>query len=279
MPESDSLKNLAVHTITHKPWSARQCIDKFAEAGVTGVTFWLKDFEDDTPSQIGDYARVAGLDVVSVARGGFFCAKNTLRRQALLNDNYRAIAQTAEAGAPSLVLVCGAWPGQTLEESRKQILEGIEYILPRAQDAGVKLAIEPLHPLYADDRSAINTMATANAICDQLGSPEHLGIAVDVYHTWWDPDLENQIRIAGEKNRLFGFHICDWKTPTTDLLNDRGIMGEGCIDIATIQKWVKSAGFQGHDEVEIFSNTHWDSDQDEYLGKIIEGYQAIERLA
>lgn len=272
---SESLKNLAVHTITNKPWSTRQCIDKYAAAGVRGVTFWLKDFEEDTPAQIGDYARAAGLDVVSVARGGFFCAKNTLRRQALLNDNYKAIAQTAEAGAPSLVLVCGAWPGQTLEESRSQILTGIEYILPRAQDAGIRLAIEPLHPVYADDRSAINTIASANAICDQLGSPEHLGIAIDVYHTWWDPELWNQIRITGEKNRLFSFHICDWRTPTTDLLNDRGIMGEGCIDIARIRGQVRAAGFQGHDEVEIFSNAHWASDQNEYLQKIVTAYSEL----
>jgi sugar phosphate isomerase/epimerase len=272
---SDDLKNLAIHTITNKPWSTRQCIDKYAEAGISGITFWLKDFEDESPATVGDYARATGLEVISVARGGFFCAPNTLRRQALLNDNYKAIEQSAEAGAPSLVLVCGSHLEQSLEESRHQILTGIEYILPRAQEYGVKLAVEPLHPTYAADRSAINTMATANEICDQLGSPEHLGIAVDTYHTWWDPELQNQIKIAGQKNRLFGFHICDWKTPTLDPLNDRGIMGEGSINNAEIRTWMSNAGFHGKAEIEIFSNLHWATDQDEYLQKIITAYQSI----
>ena len=263
---------LCIHTITNKPWSARECIENYALEGVGGITFWLKDFEDERPDVIGKEASDAGLEVVGVARGGFFCAESTLRRQALLNENYKAIEQTAEAGAPVLVLVCGADPTRTLQESRDQILTGIEYILPRAEEAGIKLAIEPLHPMYADDRSAINTVRTANEMCDQLGSPKHLGIAVDVYHTWWDPELAAQIRITGEKNRLFSFHICDWKTPTTDFLNDRGLMGEGCIDIPGIRQQVEDAGFNGFNEVEIFSTEYWAMDQAEYVEKIKQAY-------
>jgi sugar phosphate isomerase/epimerase len=266
---------LCIHTITNNPWSARECIDNYAREGVAGITFWRKDFEDEKPAAIGQAARDAGLEVVSVARGGFFCAESTLRRQALLNDNIEAIGQTAEAGAPVLVLVCGSDPGQSLPTSRDQILAGLEHILPRAADAGVKLAIEPLHPMYADDRSAINTMRTANALCDRLGSPEQLGIAVDVYHTWWDPDLEAEIRTAGEKNRLFAFHICDWKSPTTDILNDRGLMGEGCIDIAEIRRWMRKGGFNGFDEVEIFSDRYWAEDQSAFLARTLPAYHAI----
>jgi sugar phosphate isomerase/epimerase len=271
-----TVMKLAIHTITNKPWSARTCIERYAAAGVNGITFWLKDLEDEKPAALGQAARDSGLEVVSLARGGFFCAESTLRRQALINENLKAIDQCAELGSPSLVLVCGADKAQSLETSRAQITAGIEFLLPRAEKAGVKLAIEPLHPMYADDRSAINTMRSANAVCDALGSPAHLGLAVDVYHTWWDPELEEQIRITGEKGRLFGFHICDWKTPTTDFLNDRGNIGEGCIDIAGIRRMVRAAGFTGHDEVEIFSHHHWARDQDTFLGEIVAAYQSLE---
>jgi sugar phosphate isomerase/epimerase len=125
--------------------------------------------------------------------------------------------------------------------------------------------------MYADDRSAVNTMAQAADICARLKSP-WVGIALDVYHVWWDPDLEREIARAGRENTLFAFHICDWKTPTTDLLNDRGLMGEGCIPIRTIRGWVEQAGFTGFNEVEIFSNRYWSQDQDAYLHAIQQAY-------
>ncbi len=203
----------------------------------------------------------------------FFPAATAAGRQAAIDDNLRAIETAHALGAPLIVLVCGAVPGQPLEESRRQITEGIAAVLPAAQQANVKLAIEPLHPMYADDRSAITTMAQAHAVCDALGSPSHLGIAVDVYHVWWDDTLEVQIKRAGELNRLFAFHVCDWKTPTTDLLNDRGLMGEGCIPIREIKSWVIAAGFNGCNEVEIFSNRYWAMDQTEYLKRIASAYQ------
>jgi sugar phosphate isomerase/epimerase len=171
-------------------------------------------------------------------------------------------------------LVCGAVPGQPLVESRKQIADGIDAVLPHARAAGVTLAIEPLHPMYADDRSAVNTMRQAHEICDSLGSPSHLGIAADVFHIWWDPELQQMIQLAGEKGRLSAYHICDWKTPTTDLLNDRGLMGEGCIPLSEIGAWVDQAGFKGLREVEIFSNRYWAMDQHLYLKQIIEAHRA-----
>ncbi|MGI8605177.1 MAG: sugar phosphate isomerase/epimerase family protein [Verrucomicrobiales bacterium] len=263
----DDLSRLAVHTITNRPWSTEECIQNYAAAGVRGITFWRYNFEGRDPERIGRQAREAGLDVVAVARGGFFTNDDWW------DDNRRAVDETAGCGAPVLVLVCGAKPGQPLEVSRAQIAERLGKLLRYAAERDVKLAIEPLHPMYADDRSAINTIAQAHALCDALGSPPALGIAVDVYHTWWDPDLRKGIDRARKTGRLFSFHICDWLTPTTDLLNDRGLMGEGCIDLKRISNWIGRSGFPGWREVEIFSNRWWGTDQAQYLKKIVAAYQ------
>jgi sugar phosphate isomerase/epimerase len=214
----------------------------------------------------------AGLDIVSLCRGGFFPATTVSGRQAAIDDNLRSIEQAHAIGAPLIVLVCGAVVGQSLAESRRQITDGIGSVLAAAEHAGVKLAIEPLHPLYADNRSAVNTMRQAHEICDALGSPKQLGIAVDLYHVWWDAELEQQIKHAGQTKRLDAFHICDWKTPTIDLLNDRGLMGEGCINIREISEWVDQAGFKGYREVEIFSDKWWSEDQGFFLDQIVSRY-------
>ena len=217
--------------------------------------------------------RGEGLDIVSYVRGGFFSALNEEGRQSAIDDNKRLIDEAHELGAPLIVLVCGATPGQSLFESRKQITDGIAAVMPHAEAAGVKLGIEPLHPMYADSRSAVSTMAQSNEICEAVGS-KNLGITLDVFHVWWDDQLEAQTRIAGEKGRLFSFHICDWKDQPEDMLNDRGLMGEGVIDIPQIRKWVNEAGFSGYEEVEIFSNRYWAMDQDAFLEKIKEAYLA-----
>jgi sugar phosphate isomerase/epimerase len=140
-----------------------------------------------------------------------------------------------------------------------------------AQDAGIRLAIEPLHPMYAGDRSAVNTLKQANDMADNINS-NWLGVAVDVYHLWWDPELKPEIERCAEQKHLFAFHVCDWKVPTIDFLNDRGLMGEGCINIPEIRSWVETAGFTGYNEVEIFSNNYWATDQHEYLEKIKTAY-------
>lgn len=265
------LSRLCVHTVTTKPWSIEEAMDKYAGVGISGITVWQDALDNRNPSLIGDQLRSRNLEIVSLCRGGFFPAKAESDREKAIDDNRRAIELAAELGAPSVVLVCGAVPGQPLETSRQQIIDGIAAVLPDAEAAGIQLSIEPLHPMYADDRSAINTMAQANAACAQLDHPL-LGIAVDVYHLWWDDQLEAQIKIAAENNRLFAFHICDWMTPTSDILNDRGLMGEGCIPIRKIRKWMEENGFTGFNEVEIFSNRWWQSDQDEFLKEIINAY-------
>jgi sugar phosphate isomerase/epimerase len=269
------LTRLCLHTVTTKPWSTEQCIDKFAAAGVNAITFWRYNLEGRDPAAVGRQARESGLAITSLCRGGFFPARTSADRQKAIDDNRRCIAEAHALGAPLIVLVCGAVPGQSLEESRKQITDGIAAVLPDAEAAGVKLGIEPLHPMYADDRSAVNTMRQANDICDALGSPAAVGIAADVYHIWWDPELKQQIDHTAARNRLFAFHICDWKTPTTDLLNDRGLMGEGCIPIRQISDWVDATGYSGVREVEIFSTRYWAMDQDQWLSRIGESYRGI----
>jgi sugar phosphate isomerase/epimerase len=200
-----------------------------------------------------------GLTVTGLCRGGFFTSKNWQ------DDNRRAIEEAHVLGARCLVLVVGGLlPGsRDLILSREKIKEGIAAILPEARKAGVPLAIEPLHPMQAADRACVNTLEQALDLCDALG--DGIGVAVDVYHVWWDPKLEAQIRRAGAK-RILAYHICDWRVPTRDLLNDRAMMGDGVIDLKLIRSWIEAAGYPGFHEVEIFSELDWwKRDPDEVL--------------
>jgi sugar phosphate isomerase/epimerase len=262
---------LCLHTITTKPWSIEVAIEKYAKAGIKGITVWRQWLEGRNPTQVGDSIRAAGLEVVSLARGGFFPADNQRDRQIAIDDNLKIIDETAALGAPLVVLVCGAVPGQPLTESRKQIQDGIEMIANHARQLNIKLGIEPLHPMYADDRSAINTLKQANDMCEFLNHPS-VGVVIDIYHLWWDPELKAEILRCGNNQHLLAFHICDWLTPTKDFLNDRGLMGDGCIDIPQIRGWVEETGFKGFVEVEIFSNDWWQKDQDQFLEIIKDAY-------
>ena len=265
------LSRLCIHTITTKPWDIETAARRFSQAGVGGITVWRDALEGRDIKRTGNMLRDCNLKIVSLCRGGFFPALESSGREAAIDENRRAIDEAASLGAPLVVLVCGAVAGQSLNDSRKQIHDGIAAILPHAEAAGVRLAIEPLHPMYADSRSAINTLAQANDLAEDLNSP-WVGVAVDVYHLWWDPSLEREIRRCGENGNLSAFHICDWKTPTTDLLNDRGLMGEGCINIRQIREWVEAAGFNGFNEVEIFSSRYWAEDQSVFLDQIKQAY-------
>jgi sugar phosphate isomerase/epimerase len=268
------LSGLCIHTITTKPWSIEEAAKNYSALGVRGITVWRDTLSGRSIKQTGNMLRKHNLTVVSLCRGGFFAGKELSRRQAALDDNRRAIEEAFELGTKTIVLVCGADPAQSLEESRKQIHDGIAAILPDAKSAGIKLAIEPLHPMYADTRSAINTLAQANDLAETLNSP-WVGVAVDVYHLWWDPDLEKEIVRCGKNKNLLAFHVSDWKSPTLDLLNDRGLMGEGCIPVRKIRSWVEAAGFTGYIEVEIFSNEYWKQDQSDFLRNIITSYKTF----
>lgn len=259
------LSRLCIHTMTTKPWSLREAIEGYMRAGVPAITVWRQHLEPCGVEDAGRMLRESGLNVVSLCRGGFFPGVTHAKRQLAIEDNKRAIDEARALGAPLVVLVCGAVPGMPLAEARKQVLDGIATVLDHAAQANVKLGIEPLHPMYADDRSAVSTLEQANNMVAALQSP-WVGVTVDVYHLWWDPYLQSEIARAGKS--ILSFHVCDWRTPTRDILNDRALMGEGCIRIAQIRKWVEDTGFNGPIEVEIFSSEYWATDQTEYVEKI-----------
>jgi sugar phosphate isomerase/epimerase len=269
--ELTDFSKLCVHTLTTKPWNLRQCVENYSAAGIYGITIWRNVLEGQNLKEAKTMLDDFGMKVVSVARGGFFPSVEKEKRQAAIDDNLFCIEQATAVGAPVIVLVCGADGRQPLEKSREQIKEGILKILPQAKAAGVKLAIEPLHPMYAGDRSAINTLAQANQMAEEINS-EFVGIAVDVYHLWWDNNLQQEIKRCGKNRKLFAFHVCDWNVPTVDFLNDRGLMGDGCINVKEIRGWVEETGFLGYNEVEIFSDKYWATDQKMYLGKIKNAY-------
>jgi sugar phosphate isomerase/epimerase len=265
------LSRLCVHTITTKPWDLETAVERFANAGVKGITVWRDALAGRSIHATGNMIRQHGLEIVSLCRGGFFPHTTAAGRQQAINDNLLAIEEAAQLGAPLIVLVCGSDPAQSLEVSRQQIYEGIAAILPQAAAAGIKLAIEPMHPMYADTRSAINTLAQANDMALAFNSP-WVGVAVDVYHLWWDPSLQQEIERCGKNGHLFAFHVCDWRVPTRHLLLDRGLMGEGCIPIRQIRHWVEATGFNGFSEVEIFSEEYWSQDQQVFLHQVIQAY-------
>ena len=212
---------------------------------------------------------------------------------AALDDNRRAVDEAKTLDAACLVLVVGGLPGalagtpqsKDLFAARRDVRDGIAATLEYARSVGMPLAIEPLHPMYAADRACVNTIEQALDLCDALDPPAvgagapspalaGLGVAVDVYHVWWDPKLEAQIARAG-RDRLLAFHVCDWLVPTRDLLNDRGMMGDGVIEIPRIRAWVEAAGFAGYSEVEIFSSENWwKRPADEVLATCIERHRS-----
>jgi sugar phosphate isomerase/epimerase len=245
-----------------KQWSLAQIVEGCARHGIRGISPWRDQVAHLGLSKSASLIKKHGLTVTGLCRGGFFTAKDWR------DDNRRAIEEAHALGAQCLVLVVGGLlPGsKDLILSRKRIEDGIAAILPEARAAGVPLAIEPLHPMQAAERACVNTLEQALDICDALG--EGVGVAVDVYHLWWDPKLASQIERAGK--RILAYHICDWLVPTRDLLNDRGMMGDGVIDLPLIRRWVEDAGYAGFQEVEIFSEHWWQRDPDEVLRVCIE---------
>lgn len=266
------LNKLCIHTITTKSLSFTEACNAYSRRNIQGITIWRDAVENIPAAEVRKILEDHNLNLVSYCRGGFFPDPDSSKRKLAIGDNLKMIEEAEAIKAPLIVLVCGAHPGQSLEVSRDQIRKGIEAILPASSDAGIKLAIEPLHPMYADERSAINTLEQANELTEEFNSP-FLGVALDVYHVWWDPDLKNQIMRCGKSKNLFAFHICDWLTPTVHFLLDRGLMGEGCINIKQIRSWVEEAGFDGFHEVEIFSERWWGINQKEFLDKIINSYK------
>lgn len=254
------LSRLCIHTATTRPLPLPVAVAEYARVGATGITVWRDALDLLGVKESARVVRESGLKMVSLCRGGFFVSPEAAGRAKAVEENLAILDEAAELGAPVIVYVCGAAKGVALPEARKQITGAFETLLPRAESLGLTLAIEPLHPMYAADRSAVNTLGQANDMVEALQS-RHIGVALDVYHTWWDERLENEIARCGRLGALSAFHVCDYKAGTKDLLNDRGLPGDGVIDIRQIRGWVERAGFSGPIEVEVFSTDYWAREQ------------------
>lgn len=241
-------------------------IDACVRRGIRAISPWRDQVQAAGLAKVSKLVKAHGLELSGYCRGGMFPAMTAPERAAALDDNRRAVDEARELNAKCLVLVVGGLPGalagrpgsKDIALARTQVRDGIAALLEYSRSVGMPLAIEPLHPMYAADRACVNTMEQALDLCDELDPSRSgaLGVACDVYHVWWDPKLESQVARAG-RERLLAFHACDWLVPTTDLLLDRGMMGDGVIDIRRIRGWVEAQGFDGYSEVEIFSERNW----------------------
>jgi sugar phosphate isomerase/epimerase len=257
-------------------WNLREAVEACARHGIRAVDPWRDQVAsvglDDAVRAIKDN----GMSVSGYCRGGMFPAATPAARQAAIDDNKRALDEAAVLGAACLVLVVGGLPegSRDIEAARAMVADGLAAILPHARANKVPLAIEPLHPMYAGDRACVNTLAQALDLCDVLDAD--VGIAIDVYHVWWDPDLAAQIARAGKTNRILAYHVCDWLVPTRHLLLDRGMMGDGVIDLPRLGSLVTAAGYDGPVEVEIFSaNDWWKKPGDEVLRTCIQRFESV----
>ncbi len=237
--------------------SFAQMVDDCLRRGVSAISPWRDQVGAVGLAEAARIVKSNGLRVTGLCRGGMFPSETSEGRQAAIDDNLRAIDEAATLGADCLVLVVGGLPGASkdIAGARAMVADGIAAMLPHARAAGVPLAIEPLHPMYAADRACVNTIDQALDIAGKLG--DGVGVAIDVYHVWWDPNLAAAIARAGREQRILAHHICDWLVPTGDMLLDRGMMGDGVIDLKAIRAMIEAAGYHGPQEVEIFSRDNW----------------------
>ncbi len=255
---------LSLNTATVRDqWNLAQAIEGCARHGIPGISPWRDKVAALGLAQAARHIRDAGLFVSGLCRGGAFPAADATGRRAAIDDNLRAIEEAHALGARCLVVLGGGLPpgSKDLPGARAMFHDGLAEVLPVARAAGVTLALEPLHPMTCADRSVLTTLAQALDLCDALG--DGLGIALDVYHVWWDPMLAQQVARAGR--RIAAFHVCDWLVPTTDLVFDRGMPGDGVIDIPAIRAMAEAAGYAGCCELELLSRRWWQEDPDQVL--------------
>lgn len=283
---SGGIDRLSINTATlRKQWTLPQIIDACERHRIPAIAPWRDQVEVCGLQVAKELISSAGLQLSGYCRGGMFTAADAAGLKSALEDNHRAVDEACELGSVCLILVVGGLPGalagklahRDIGLARTQVFEGIARLLEYARRCGMPLAIEPLHPMYAADRACVNTLEQALDICDALDpdASGDIGVAVDVYHTWWDPKLQQQIQRAGSR-RLLAFHVCDWLASTSDLLLDRGMMGDGVIDIRKIRGWVEDCGFGGFSEVEIFSaRDWWLRPGDEVIATCIERHRTV----
>jgi sugar phosphate isomerase/epimerase len=276
---------LSLNTATvRKQGDLLQIIDACARHGIRAIDPWRDQVAAVGLDRAARAVREAGLELSGYCRGGMFTS-DAARRVEVRDDNRRAVDEAKALGAPCVVLVVGGLPqysrpgspaSKDIAGARAQVEDAIAEMIEYARGAKMPLAIEPLHPAYAADRACVNTTKQALDICDRLDSGRTgvLGVALDVYHIWWDPEVLPQIRRAS-KDRLLAFHVCDWLVPTKDILNDRGMMGDGVIDIKSLRAAVEAEGFAGYSEIEIFSTDWWTKPMDEVLQTCIERHRTV----
>ncbi|MBB3544942.1 MULTISPECIES: sugar phosphate isomerase/epimerase family protein [unclassified Rhizobium] len=257
-------------------WTPEQVIDGCAARGYGGVVFWRREIGENSVA-IGERAKAAGLKVAGLCRSPFLVGPLAAGgKEAILDDFFASIDMAAGLDAPVLTIVVGGVePGSKgMHDSLALVAERVAAACEYAAQAGVNLALEPLHPVYGGDRSCLVTVRDAVDLCERIGA-DNLGIAVDVYHVWWDTELSIQLRRAGAK-RIHGFHLCDWLAETKDVLFDRGMMGDGVADIRGIRGSVEDAGYDGLCEVELFSKENWwKRDPNEVLDVLVERFRTV----
>lgn len=253
-----SAAGLSINLATvREQWNLGEAVEACAKLGIKAVDPWRDQVAKFGLNNSAKVIKDNGMQVTGYCRGGMFTHADAQGRAAAIDDNKRAIDEAAALGADCLVLVVGGLPqgSKDIEGTRTQVAEGITAVLDHARASKMPLAIEPLHPMYAGDRACVNTLKQALDLAGQI-APD-VGVAIDVYHVWWEPGLAEQIARAGREKRIFAHHICDWLVPTKDLLLDRGMMGDGVIDLKGFRKMIEDAGFFGPQEVEIFSAGDW----------------------
>jgi sugar phosphate isomerase/epimerase len=257
------LKSCAINTATLGfQCPIEQSIDAIAAQDFGGIAPWRREVEGQNVSAVAKRIRGAGLKVTGYCRSTYLPSLTAAGLRANIESNKRALDDAAILGAQSFVMVVGGLPtgSKDIAGARTQVVEGVAQLLEHGKKLGVRISLEPLHPVYTAERSCLTLMSEALELCQRIEgsvSEPSLGVCLDVYHVWWDPNLKRDIALAGMEKRIFGFHVCDWLVPTTDVLNDRGMMGDGVIDIPSIRAFVENAGYQGLTEVEIFSVQNW----------------------
>ena len=255
------LDRLSFNQMTADPWSLGEVVRNCATSRIPYIAAWRHKLDGDA-AKASALIRSEGLRVSSLCRGGWFSAPTAEERRERVADNRRAIEEAALLEAPVLVIVSGPANGQTLEDARATVLDGLLEVLPDAEKAGVILGIEPLHPMYAAERSVVVTLKQANDMADQLAGP-NAQIVIDAFHVWWDPDVMHEIERA--RGKIAGFHVSDWPVPLPGILMGRAMMGDGVIELRKLRQAVDAAGYKGPIEVEIFNEAVWESRDDGLL--------------
>ncbi|MEV4125762.1 sugar phosphate isomerase/epimerase family protein [Nocardia sp. NPDC049707] len=270
---ADPYRSLSLNTATTKMWTLAEAVDGAARAGLGAVGLWRDRVDEVGAATAAKIVADAGLRVSSLCRGGFLTEPGD--GQAALADNRRAIDDAATLATRELVMVVGGMPDRDLAAARERVDERLALLVPYAAERGVRLALEPLHPMFCADRAVISTLAQALSMAQPYPA-ETVGVVVDTFHIWWDPTLEEQIAQAGASGRISSYQVCDWLNPmTADPLLSRGMMGDGVIDFATIGQWVRTAGYRGDVEVEIFNAALWSSDGHEVIETMKQRYRDL----